>query len=193
MPNIPFAGVQSIASSSASQPVFGTKTTAAASPTYDQFAGNQTGANPSVTTLAVTATAGFVAGQYIIVATTAQLGSANPNSGRVVNVSSSTGMTVSGLNQSVASGAWVIIAEEAQSITIKPIVGNSAVIYVGSAQTVSSTDASVIDVLPNPSSSVFSYNYFHAETADKSHAYNTSNYWIAGTASDKFVAQFTQG
>jgi hypothetical protein len=193
MPSYSFAGVQSIASSSASQPVFGTSTTAAASPTYDQFAGNRTGANPSVTTLAVSSTEGFTDGSNILVATTAQLGSANPNVGRVVGIVSTTSMTVSGLNQSVASGAWVILAEEAESITIKPIVGNSAVIYIGTAQTVSSTDASVIDVLPNPTSSTYSFNFFHAETTDKGHAYNTSQYWASGTASDKFVANFTQG
>lgn len=193
MPSVAFAGVQSIASSSASQPVFGTATTAAALPTYDQFSGNVAGANPSITTLAVTSTAGFNPDQYILVGVTGQLGSANPNIGRVVSVASSTSMTVSGLTQAVPSGAWVILSEQAESVTIKPIVGNSAVIYIGTAQTVSSTDASVIDVLPDASAATYSFNYFHAETADKSLPYNTANYWVAGTADDKFLANFTQG
>lgn len=193
MPSIPFAGVQKIASSSASQPVFGTTTTAAAIPTYDQFAGNVQGANPSMTTLAVTSTAGFASGQYILVGLATQLGSVSPNLGQIKSVVSSTSMIVEGLNQNVASGAFVILSEEAQSVTIKPVVGNTAVIYIGSAQNLSSTSSNVLDILPNPTNVTYGFNYFHAETADRGHSYNTSTYWCFGTANDQFLANFSQG
>jgi len=185
MPSLAFAGSQTIASSTASQPMFGTTTTAAASPMYDQFVGNATGANPSVTTLTVTSTAGFNPGQYVLVAISAQLGSATPNLGRVTAVASTTSMTVAGLTQSVASGAYVILAEAAQSVSVWA-GANTGVLYIGTAYTVSSTDSSVI-------ASLYATGLFTTQTTDKGHAYSTAGYWIAGTISDTFIASFSQG
>jgi hypothetical protein len=186
MPSVPFAGIQTIIATNVGQPVFGTTTTSAASPTYDQFVGNMQGANPSTTVLTVISTKGFNPGQYVLVGISAQLGSANPNLGQVKVVTSSTSMTVRGLNQSVASGAFVILAEAAESITISLSATDAGQMYVGNAYTVSPTDQSVIDTITP------GYR-FHVETTDTSHAQNTANYWIAGTVNDTFISSFTQG
>jgi len=189
---IAFAGKQTIGTTGTAQPVFGTKTTAATSPTYDQFAGNVTGANPSMTTLTVSSTTGFSKGNVVVVGTATQLANAPFSVGTVFSIASSTSMTVQGLTQSVTSGAYVILNEAAAAVTIIPIVGNTAVLNVGLASTVTATDSSLIYVIPNPTSTTYSYNVFHAETADKSLLYNTSNLWIEGTATDAFVASFVQ-
>lgn len=187
MPSLAFSGSQTIASSSAAQPVFGTTATAAVSPTYDQFAGNVTGANPSMTTLTVASTSGFYPGDYVLVAASYQLGAASPNLGQVKTIVSSTSLIVEGLNQSVPNGAFVILSETAESITIQPKSTNAGSLYIGTSYKTSATDPSVIYVLSASSSP------FHAETSGRGHAYSTANYWIAGTLSDVFTASFTQG
>lgn len=188
MPSLAFAGSQTIASSTAGQPVFGTTTTAAVSPTYDQFAGNVTGANPSMTTLTVASTSGFYTGDYVLVAASYQFGVANPNVGQVKNIVSSTSMIVEGLTQSVPNGAYVLLNETAETITVLAKSTNSGSLYIGTAQTISSTDPSLIYII-TPSN----VTGYHAETSGRGHAYNTANYWIAGTVSDVFTASFSQG
>ena len=180
MPSRPFAGSQTLSGSA--QPAFGTTTTAAVIPTYDRFAGNVTGANPSMTTLSVTSTAGFRAGDYVLVCTQYPV-NGPPNMGQIKSFPTTTSMVVQGLTQSVSSGAFVVLAVPAESITIQDLTAGS--MYVGTASTISSTDASLLAEL-------FTGGVYSTPTTDISHAYNTVDYWVEG-ASGTFVASYSQG
>jgi hypothetical protein len=183
MPRRAFRGVRTFAVSPI--PAFGTVTTAAAAPTYDQFAGNVTGANPSQTTLAVSSTGGFRSGDPIIVCTTYPV-IGTPNVGWVVNVLSATSMTVKGLTQAVASGAFVVLSTDAETILIQAIGTITGPIYVGTASSVASGDSSVFYELATA-------GVLSEATSGISHGWKTSDYWLAdATSGDSFLASYSQ-
>jgi hypothetical protein len=184
MPRRPFGGIRSFATSP--QPSFGSVLTAAATPVYDQFAGNVTGANPSQTTLAVTSTVGFRNGDPILVCTSYPV-IGTPNVGWIVNILSSTSMTVKGLTAAVASGAFVVLNTECETVLIQAGASITGPIYVGAASTVSSTDSSVFAILT-------SGGMLNEETSGISHPWKTCEYWLAdSTSGDSFIASYSQG
>lgn len=181
MPTRPFAGPQTCTGNP--QPAFGTTTTAVVNPTYDQFAGNVTGANPSMTTLAVTSTLGFRTGDYVLVCAQYPVGGP-PNMGQVKTIASSTSMTVQGLTQSVASGSFVLLSAPCEALVIQNLT--AATLYYGTASTVSSTDSSLLGEL-------FATGVFSSQTTALSHGQNTCEWWINGTAAGTFISSYQQG
>ena len=271
MPVYSFGGQQTMSGSA--QPVFGTTVAANANPTYDQFAGNVTGANPSTTTVYVNSGYGFQVGQYVVTGTTSQLTFASsnkpgtaPNTGQIKSIttttvttftgaisgttltvsgtvtgtiavgqslvgvgvypgtyitalgtgsggtgtytinysyssaitaeamsSTTTAIVVLGFNAPVIAGNWFVLNEEVQTITVKPITGNSAFIYLGTGPTVALNDPTVIDVLLAPPTGTYQFLFFQTPTTDKAHAYNTSQFWINGANGDRVAVYYTQG
>jgi hypothetical protein len=145
-----------------------------------------TGANPSQTTIPVSSTVGFRNGDPIIVCTAYPV-VGTPNVGWIVNILSSTSMTVKGLTAAVASGAFVVLNTKAETILIQAGASITGPIYVGTASTVSSTDSSVFAELA-------SYGTLNEETSGISHPWETSEYWLAdSTSGDSFIASYSQG
>ena len=176
------------------QPIFGTTATAQANPTYDQFSGNITGANKSVTTVNVSSTNGFRTGLGVLCGTSSTLFLGSPNQGYITNVNTSTSsLIIQGLTASVPSGAYVLLNEEVQTVTISPIQGNAGNIYIGRDWTTASTSPQVFSVITNPPTGTYVFNTFQTPTTDKAHAYNTTEFWVNGTVGDKIIVQYTQG
>jgi hypothetical protein len=182
MPRRPFAGAQTVSGNA--QPIFGTTTTAVANPTYDKFAGNVTGANPSQTTLAVTSTLGFRNGDPILVCALYPVAGV-PNVGWIVQILSATSMTVKGLTQAVASGAFVVLNTQAETVFIQAGFTNAGTLYLCTASTASATDPSLFSELS-------SGGFYSDPSTGNSHAYETVEYWAKGTASDTFIASYSQ-
>jgi len=194
MPIYGFGGLLTLNGSA--QPLFGTTTSAAATPVYDQFAGNVTGANQSQTTLALTSMMGFRIGQMIICGTSSTLynSSIQPNVGLITGLNSAAStISVKGLNASVPSGAYVLLNEAIQTVTVAPVQGNSALIYLGRDWTTGAASTQTYSILTNPSTGTYVFNVFQTPTTDKAHAYNTTEFWINGANGDKVVVQMTQG
>ncbi len=187
MPRRPFGGIPAGGSFSVSpRPAFGTVTSAASIPMYDQFAGNVTGANLSQTTLAVTSTVGFRAGDPIIVCTTYPV-IGTPNMGWIASITDSTHLVVKGLTAAVKSGDFVVLNTEAETVLIQAVGTITGPIYVGTASTVSATDPSVFYELVTG-------GVLNEETSGISHAWKTSDYWLAdSTAGDSVVCSYSQG
>lgn len=181
----PFAGIQTFGS--AAQPVFGTTLTAAVVPVAD-FAGESgAGANPTRTTLAVSSTKGFLAGDVIAIGPAASFVPGTPSAStpkqetvRIVSVNSSTGLTVQGINLAHPSTDYVVLAETCSSVSIQLVSGTHSA-YLGNASTVSSSDASVLFVLTT------TYTPIGVQTGD-AQVYNSSEFWISGTSTETFVA-----
>jgi len=194
----PFAGTQTITGSV--QPVFGTAVTAAVTPPPDQFSGNLTpGSNETQCNLTVTSTKGFLPGDRISVGPTAGfvpglVTPANiPDQGLVKSITSATVMVVQGLkNSHAATGEWCVLNEDAGNVHIRPVV-TAAAVYIGDASTVSSSDKSLLDILPINSAAGTAPAYvFDAEAIGLSQPFQTSAFWMIGTANDTVLARFTQ-
>jgi hypothetical protein len=184
----PFAGPQSVSGSA--QPAFGTAVTAAVTPPPDPFAGNlNPGTNETQCNLTVTSTNGFLPGDRVTVGLTAAfkpgiVASASiPDQGTVKSITSSTVMVVQGLKKPhAATGEWCVLNEEAGRVRIRAVANT---LYIGNASTVSATDLSVFDIL-SPG------NLFDTGAIGTTQPYQTSAYWVFGTAADTFVAAFSQ-
>ena len=194
----PFYGTQTI--SGTVQPVFGTAVTAAVTPPSDQFSGNLGPAsNETQCTLTVTSTKGFLPGDRVAVGLTAAFkpgivaAGSIPDQGMVKTVTDATHLVVQGLKQShAATGEWCVLNEAAANVHIRPVVTTAAV-YIGNASTVSSSDLSLIDILPIVAAAGSNPLYvFDAETAGTSQPFQTVDYWMVGTANDTVLARFIQ-
>lgn len=194
----PFAGAQTITGSV--QPVFGTAVTAAVTPPPDQFSGNLTpGSNETQCNLTVTSTKGFLPGDRISVGPTAGFvpglvaTASIPDQGMVKSITSATVMVVQGLkNTHAATGEWCVLNEDAGNVHIRPIVTTAAV-YIGDSSTVSSSDKSLLDILPiNAAAGTGPVYVFDAEAIGLSQPFQTSAFWMIGTANDTVLARFTQ-
>lgn len=178
----PYAGVQAIGA--ASQPVFGTTLTAAS-------VASSSGAPIAVT---VTSTAGIKQNDRVLMGAKANFTSANAallDQGTVASVVDGTHLTIQGLAQNHASTDYLVLNEEASFVAIVP-VANTAVMYLGNASTVAAADASVFDVIAKVTVAGEPTYWHTSPTTGLGDSYQTSEYWIAGTAADTFVARFTQ-
>ena len=196
----PFFG--SIAASGSAQPVFGTALTAAVVPLPDQFSGrNDPASNQTQVSVTVTSTKGFISGDRVTIgptnsfnpglATAAQM--AKVDNVTVKSITDGTHMVVQGLQLShAATGEWVVLNEDAGSVHIRPVVTTAAV-YIGNASTISSSDVSLMDILPiNAAAGTGPVYWFDANTMGLSQPYQTAQFWVNGTASDTFLARFSQ-
>lgn len=184
MSNIrPFAGVQTIGA--ASQPVFGTTMNGAGVMTMDPHTLRTNPASQaSSTVLPLTSTKGFRVGDRVLVGPKANfVFQGSLDQGTVDAVVAGTSITVLGLLIAHASGEYVVLNEDAMTVSITS--GTMAgVYYLGTDSTVSSTDASVF-AAKNPGSD---YN----SPPGIADTQKTAEYWIFGTAADTFTASFNQ-
>lgn len=189
----PFAGVQTVAA--ASQPVFGTTLTAATVSPAQTTAGNRPPASAPAQTIAVTSTAGFVQNDRVLVGPKASFTAAlrsTLDEGTVTAIVDSTHMKVVGLTQNHASTDYVVLDEPASFVSIVPVAA-SAFMYIGTDSTVSSTDTSTFDVIGKLGGTAVEPTYWSVSpTTGKADSYQTSQYWLDGTAADTFVARFHQ-
>lgn len=189
-----FAGIQAIGA--ASQPVFGTTTTAAVKFAVDRYTGTNT---PGTTTpailIAVTSSTGFQVDDRVQVGPKANFTAANRGNldhGTVASIPDSTHITVQGLLQNHASGDYVVLDEPASFVLVLP-VSTAHPLYLGTDETVAANDPSVFDVIAMNSSTTAEPTYWHTSPPNSlGDSYQTSQYWIAGTAADTFVARFHQ-
>lgn len=183
----PFYGVQT--ASGSPQPAFGTALTAAVVPPPDPFSGELgPGSNQTQVQLAVTSTRGFLPGHEILVGPTADfkpgIATALADRGVVKSVVSATALLVQGLQKNhAATGEWVILNEVVGSVRIRYLAG--AVLYIGNASTVSSTDLSVMEALAPG-------NLFETGTIAPSQPWQTSAFWVLGAAADTFISSYGQ-
>jgi hypothetical protein len=197
-------GIQTIASTGASQPLFGSTLAAAGVLTPDQFSGNtKPGSNPSLSTFAVTSSLGFRPGDHVGVAPKADFVAptygSSPNYGNVdcgiiksVTLGSPNDfIVVQGLQNQHASGEYFVLNEQANIVKIVPRI-NAGLLYIGNESTVSSSDRSVVDVIPIYTGSG-AVPYFHeSKVGDRADSFNLIEYWLRGTAGDSFVAYWTE-
>lgn len=192
----PFYGTQTVSGSV--QPVFGTAVTAAVTPPADQFSGQLgPGSNETQTNLTVTSTKGFLPGDRVAVGLTAAFkpgivaAGSIPDQGQVKSITSSTVMVVQGLkNSHAATGEWCVLNDSASSVHIRPVV-TAAAVYIGNASTVSSSDVSLLDILPIVAAAGTAPGYvFDTESAGVAQPVQLSEFWLVGTANDTFLARF---
>lgn len=190
----PFAGIQTIAA--ASTPVFGTTiTTAATTIAVDRYTGtNKPGTTTPAVTVNVTSSAGFLVNDRVQIGPKANFTTANRallDHGVIASIVSATQITVQGLLQVHAVGEFCVLDEPASHVRILP-VNTTAQLFLGTDSTVSSTDASVFDVIAQIASTAEPTYWHDSFPTDNSDSYFTSQYWISGTAGNTFVARFTQ-
>jgi hypothetical protein len=189
----PFAGVQAIAA--ASQPVFGTTLTAAFTTPAQATAGNTPPRSAPAQTLVVTSTAGFLQNDRIAVGPKANFTAANRSKldlGTIAAVVDATHLSVIGLTQNHASTDYVVLSEMASAVYIVP-VSTTALIYLGTDETVGAADPSVFDVIAKVSAVTAEPTYWHSSPpTGRADSYDTTQYWLLGTAADTFVARFQQ-
>jgi hypothetical protein len=189
-----FKGVQAIGA--ASQPVFGTTLAAAATYSVDRYTGtNRPGTTTPPIPIVVGSTVGFKQNDNILVGLKENFTTANRallDQGTIASIVDGTHMTVIGLTQNhAATGEYVVLDEVASYVQVQGVslAGDA---YLGTDSTVASNDPYVFDVLPilTPPAE---QTYWHVSpTTGKADSYQTSQYWIAGTASDTFLARFHQ-
>jgi hypothetical protein len=115
--------------------------------------------------------------------------SAIADQGTVKSITSATVLVIQGLKMShAATGEWVILNEDAGNVHIRPVV-NVAAISIGTGAFVSQT---LIDILPITSAGAAPGYVFDAESIGLSQPFQTSEFWVNGTASDTFLPRFTQ-
>jgi hypothetical protein len=189
MPIIPFAGAQTIATTGTAQPVFGTKMNGAGQLAPDPFSGKTgPGSNPSQSILPVASIVGFAKNHRVLVGPIG--GPYDQGSIFALNAVGPT-MTVQGLQKAHASGEVVILNEDVSQVTIIPVAGNAGSLYVGNASTVSATDSSLFDIM-GPETNPGQPTYWHnPPSLGAGGGYKTSEYWIEGTAGDKFMARYS--
>ena len=193
----PFAGSQTIGGTNP-QPVFGTSVTTAFTPPPDPFSGNLLpGSNETQVTVVVGSTKGFWPGDNVLVGPAAAFkpgivaAGSIADFGTVKSVVDSTHLIIQGLKNTHAANEWVVLDQPAANIHIRPVVTTAAV-YIGNASTVSSTDLSLLDILPiNAAAGTGPVYWFDAESIGMSQPFSTADFWIFGTASDTFLARYT--
>jgi len=191
----PFAGTQT--QSGTAQPVFGTGITAAFAPPPDPFAGsNNPGTNETQVSVPVTSTLGFLPGDKVAIGAAALfkpgLATGGLDYGTVKKIVDSTHLLVQGLKKSHASGEWCVLSEEAGNVHIRPVTATAAQ-YIGNASTVASNDPSLLDVLPAVTGPTVGPTYaFDAESIGATQPFTLTEFWTVGTASDTFLARFTE-
>lgn len=190
----PFGGVTAIAA--ASQPVFGTTLTAAIVPSVDQHTGtNGPGTSAPPITIVVTSTAGFLQNDRIAVGPKTNFTAANKSKldlGTITAVVDGTHLKVQGLTQAHLSTDYVVLSEMAAAVYVVP-VSTTSLIYLGTDETVGAADASVFDVIAKVSATTAEPTYWHiSPPTGRADSYDTTQYWLLGTAADTFVARFQQ-
>jgi hypothetical protein len=190
----PWAGTQTLTGSA--QAVFGTTVTTAFTPPPDPFVNNlNPGSNETQVTIVVGSTKGFLPGDNILVGAAGTfkpgIATANADWGTVKSVVDSTHLIIQGLKQSHAANEWAVLDQPAGNVHIRPVV-TSAAAYIGNASTVSSSDLSLLDILPIVAAAGTGPTYvFDAESIGGSQPFTTSEFWIIGTMNDTFLARWT--
>lgn len=184
-----FLGVQSVGA--ASQPVFGTTLNGAGAMLLDQHTLNTSpGSQDSQTVLPVTSTVGFRKGDRVTVGPKANFVFAGfQDQGAIFAINPGVSITVQGLLIPHATGEYLLLDEDVAQVRILPIVGNVGAIYLGNASTVAAADPSVFDVIAPPAAATQPTYWHETPTVGSGAIYKTSEYWLAGTAADKFVAR----
>ncbi len=185
----PFAGIETVASSTVAQPLFGTTLTAASTFSVDRFTGKT---NPGSTTppitMAVTSSKGFQVGDRVLVGPLANFTKANRillDQGGVASIVDATHITVQGLTQNHVSGEYVVLNETASYIQLIPVT-IAAGFYVGTDSSTSATDSSVY-----AAGTPTYWNPLVQPTATGC-TYQTCEAWLLGTAGDTFLPSFYQ-
>jgi len=195
----PFVGTQTLSGSA--QPCFGVAITAAVAPRPDPFSGNNNPAsNQTQIILTVTSTLGFIPGDRVTVGPAASFipglataaNAAKVCNGTIKSITDATHMVIQGVQQAHASGEFCVLNEDAGSVHIRPVV-TAAAVYIGNASTVSSSDPSLMDILPiNAAAGTGPVYWFDATAMGLSQPYQTAQFWMVGTASDTVLARFSQ-
>ena len=191
--NIGTFGIQTIGT--VSQPVFGTTLSANSTIQPDRYTGN-TGpiSQQSMSYLTFTSVIGFAKGNRIAVAPkynfTKYPSWGIQDTGFIFAINGNV-VQVQGLTMPHLSGEYVLLTEDCSEVEIIPVVANSGKMYIGLYATVSATDSSVFDIIPIYASGAPGYTHQSREGTG-ANTYKTSEYWIAGTQNDQFVARYTQ-
>lgn len=192
----PFRGAQAIAATGTAQPVFGSSVTTAFVPPPDPFSGNlNPGSNETQVTIIVGSTTGFISGDNVLVGPSAAFGADGTSTaladwGTVKSVVDGTHVIVQGLKKSHGAGEFFVLDQPAGNVHIRPAT-NAAVLNLGTAATTSATDSSLIEQFPITAAGAAPAVVFDAESIGATQPFQTSEFWIEGTAADTFIARFT--
>jgi hypothetical protein len=185
----PYQGIQTVASSTVAQPLFGTTLTAASKFSVDRFTGSN---SPGMTTppiaMTVASSAGMQVGDRVLVGLLANFTKANRlllDQGTVASIVDGTHITVQGLLKNHASGEYVVLNETASYIQLIPVT-IAGQFLVGTDSSTSLTDPSVY-----AAGTATYWNPLVQPTATGC-TYQTCEAWLLGTAADTFVASFYQ-
>lgn len=174
-------GVQTLAATP--QPVFGTTTTAAVTPTPDQFTGGLTPAsNPSQTVVPITQNI-FRKGDRVLIGasnTFSQGSLIAPDGGPVTAINlTASNITVGGLTRPHASGEFVLLALPVTQVVIQNL---GLLMYLGEDNTVGAGSTTLIqEILANTTVMV------PAGGPACENAIDTQKLWVTGTAANTFI------
>jgi len=186
----PFNGIQTIGA--ASQPVFGTTMNGAGAMATDQHTLlTNPASQDSQTVLPVASTVGFRKGDRVLVGPKANFVYQGAlDQGFIFSINPGVSITVQGLTIAHASGEYVVMDEDVAQVEIRG-VANTAIIYIGNASTVAAADPSVFDVIDAQVTASQPTYWHYPPVVGAGATYKTSEYWVAGTATDKFVARIS--
>jgi len=179
---------------SASQPLFGTTISAVASFVPDQFSGNTIpGSNPSMFYCTLTSGVGFRKGDAVVIGPKASFVFQGAlDRGTIFAINTGTGVVqIEGLSNPHVATEYVLLDEDTAQVFVEPRV-NTAILYLGSYETVAAADASTSDVLPIYAGTGAMPYYHQSVSGDRFNPFKTSEFWINGTSGDTFIARFAQ-
>lgn len=174
-------GFQTIAATAVAQPVFGTTLTAAINPTPDQYTGRMDPAsNRSVGSVAVAQPTMFRKGDRAYLGTQEQIAAGAGDSAQVIAVVGSV-VTLQGLTRAHASGEFIILSVPCSRVKIMAGPDNVAEMYLGEDYTVSLTSTTLFDLV-DPSQ-----RFWDTGPSGDGNVYETTHFWISGTAADTYL------
>jgi hypothetical protein len=174
----------SIGTTGTAQPLIGTTLSAAvAVPT------NVPDLNVALTTLPVVDNSMFHAGDWVMLDST---GAAAEERVLVFSVFGTTSISVKGMLNAHASGAFVRLAVLANDIYVQPADGNAAALYVGNSSSLTTLGAFAIKKLIQTTGGTQPQEFYISRRSSGINPEDIGQYWIAGTAADKYLASFWQ-
>jgi len=185
-------GVQTIASSNVSQPLFGTTLGANGSLAPDQFTGNtKPGSNEALSYIPVSSSKGFRVGDRVAIAPKGNF--AYPYSsidGGIIKTITTHSpfdiIIVQGLQNNHVSGEYFVLNQPFANLVIdrQTSLGN---IYIGNGSDVSPTSAALFGIIQSTATEPF-----RRFSGSQFNPYQTIEFWIYGTGTDTFIASWDE-
>jgi len=189
-----FGGIQTVGA--AAQPVFGTTITAVGGFAPDQFTGKiGPGNNDVISSYTVNSVIGFLKGDRVVLGTGSKFVTpaviGDLGNGTIIGIDTTNKiLTIQGLVKQFAVNDFVVLAEVAQAVYITPRI-TTGLTYIGTDETVASTDPSVFDVIPIFAGTGVPY-VGRYESGMNGNPFNLNQFWLKGTNTDTFFARFQQ-